>query len=99
MTIQEFLSNPELVTNYKRVVNNDVFLLAMAALKDALCRPPVPNASDVNKSTSEFCLGQAHGTWTVFDAIERLAGPEVNPEDIPDMLYGVEPKPEKNAKG
>jgi hypothetical protein len=100
MTLQEFLGNESLVADYQKAVQSDAVQIGIGVLRELYCRPAVPDADKLNKSTSEFCLGQNFGSWLLLDALQALG--RLDPSAMEELreTYGAKPEApnKKNAE-
>lgn len=89
MTLSEFLSNQNMVADYKKWIDTDIGIIVCSVLQETYCRPRRPDADKINGSTAEYCLGVQDGAWTMLDALRDLAGQGQNLPDMPDADYGA----------
>ena len=89
MNLIEFQKDPRLIEQYMTWIKSDIGILVCSVLQDTFCRPILPGqiGEHMNRSTSEFCLGENAGSWKMLDAICHLDNLAVQAEKQPTEIY------------
>jgi len=89
MTLAEFLTIPDMVAEYRAVIDSPVFRdVVIPILREEFLRPAAPSG-EVTEPSAAFANGMNVGAWRMFDGITKLDMMGGPPQEDPRTDYGA----------